>query len=79
MTPLLACFPVCMTFVAIGIVGAVVVALGMYNRTPLNAPPGGETEPSRYDTTGPPPWWFLPVVFAVLTVVMLVLAWYWPE
>ena len=43
MAPLFACFPVCLTFVAIGIVGMLVVALGMYNRTPLEDRP--EPEP----------------------------------
>jgi hypothetical protein len=79
MTPVFACFPVCLTFVAIAVVGALVVALGMYNRTPLDPLPESENEPSRYGTTGPPPWWVLPLMFLVLTVVMLVLAWYWPE
>lgn len=78
MTPLFACFPVCLTFVAIGIVGAIVVALGMYNRTPIDRPADAD-EPSRYGTTGPPPWWVLPLMMLVLTAVMLVLAWYWPE
>ncbi len=77
MTPLFACFPVCLTFVAIGIVGVIVVALGMYNRAPIDPAPADE--PSRYGTTGPPPWWVLPFMMLVLTAVMLMLAWYWPE
>ena len=61
MTPLFACFPVCLTFVAIGIVGLIVVGFGMYNRTPLEDRPDSANEPSRYGTTGPPPWWTLPL------------------
>jgi hypothetical protein len=79
MTPLFACFPVCLTFVAIGIVGLIVVALGMYNRTPLEDRSDPATEPSRYDVTGPPPWWVFPLMLLAVAVVMLVLAWYWPE
>lgn len=78
MTPLFARFPVCLTFVAIGIVGLIVVALGMYNRTPLEDPEPADG-PSRYGVTGPPPWWVLPLMLLAVTVVMLVLAWYWPE
>ena len=54
MTPLFACFPVCLTFVAIGIVGLIVVAMGMYNRTPLDDKPEPATGPSPYGVTGPP-------------------------
>jgi hypothetical protein len=79
MTPLFACFPVCLTFVAIGIVGLIVVGLGMYNRTPLEdkqEPPSG---PAPYGATGPPPWWVFPLMLLAVALVMLVLAWYWPE
>ena len=79
MTPLFACFPVCLTFVAIGIVGAIVVALGMYNHTPLDERPEPANEPPRYDATGPPPWWTFPLMLLAVVLVMLVLAWYWPE
>ena len=58
---------------------ALVVAFGMYNRTPLEDRPEPATGFSPAGATGPPPWWVLPLMFLVLTVVMLVLAWYWPE
>jgi hypothetical protein len=79
MTPLFACFPVCLTFVAIGILGLIVVVLGMYNRAPLEDRPEAADEPSRYGVTGPPPWWVLPLMLLAVAAVMLVLAWYWPE
>lgn len=77
MTPMFACFPVCLTFVAIGIVGAVVVAFGMYNRAPLpeeEEAPAADTPPS-----GRPPLWVLPLMLLAVTLVMLVLNWLWPE
>ena len=79
MTPLFACFPVCLTFVAIGIVGVLVVAMGMYNRTPLDDKPEPASGPSPYGVTGPPPWWVFPLMLLAVALVMLVLAWYWPE
>ena len=79
MAPLFACFPVCLTFVAIGIVGAIVVALGMYNRTPLEDRPEPANTRSPYGVTGPPPWWVLPLMMLAVALVMLALAWYWPE
>lgn len=36
MTPLFACFPVCLTFVSIAIIGLIVVVFGLSNSTPLN-------------------------------------------
>ena len=76
MTPLFACFPVCLTFVAIGIVGVIVVASGMYNRAPL---PGEEVPEADGPPSGRPPLWVLPLMMLVLTLVMLVLNWLWPE
>jgi hypothetical protein len=74
MTPLLACFPVCMTFVAIGIVGAIVVAFGMYNQEST-----GEEESETAAASGRPPLWVLPLMMLAAALVMLALAWYWPE
>jgi hypothetical protein len=79
MTPLFACFPVCLTFVAIGIVGLLVVALGMYNRTPLEDKPEPASAPPPSGATGPPPWWVFPLMLLAVALVMIVLAWYWPE
>jgi hypothetical protein len=77
MTPLFACFPVCLTFVALAIIALIVVALGMANRIPGDDEPKPDA-PSD-GTTGPPPWWVLPLMLLVIALVMLALAWYWPE
>lgn len=76
MTPLLACFPVCLTFVAIGIVAAVVVAFGMYSREPLT---GEEAANPDAPPSGRPPLWVLPLMLLVAALLMLVLGWLWPE
>lgn len=75
MTPLFACFPVCLTFVAIGIVGVIVVAFGLYNRLPQEEDAAADARPA----TGPPPLWVFPVVLVLAILAMLVLGWYWPE
>lgn len=77
MTPLFACFPVCLTFVSIAIIGVIVVVFGLSNHTPLNEcadATQGATQPRKL-----PPLWVFPVVLLILTVLMLGLAWYWPE
>jgi hypothetical protein len=77
MTPLFACFPVCLTFVAIGIIGVIALLCGLTNRLPEDDAP--LSEPTPTPGSGPPPLWVLPVMLLVLTAVMLALAWYWPE
>lgn len=80
MSPLLACFPVCMMFVAIGILGVVILAFGLGNRIP------GDDELQTAITPrdpnqkmGPPPWWVFPLMLLAVTLLMLVFAWCWPE
>jgi hypothetical protein len=77
MPPLFACFPVCLTFVAIALVGVLVVVFGLANRIPGDDQPGTNGAPQA--GTGPPPWWVLPLMLLALAALMLVLAWYWPE
>ena len=79
MTPLFGCIPVCMSFVAIGIVGVVVVVFGLSNPTPTDGPPPDYDAPSRYGRTGPPPWWVFVLMMAVLWASVLVVALIWPE
>jgi hypothetical protein len=80
MPPLFACFPVCMTFVALVIVGAAVVVFGMSTAAPNPDRPAPPDDPSRSGTTGPPPWWTLPLMLLALALLLLLaLAWYWPE
>jgi len=80
MTPLFACFPVCMMFVALGILAVAILILDVVNRVPRDDRPANAIAPrDPKQVMGPPPWWVLPVMMLVLTLVMLVLAWYWPE
>jgi hypothetical protein len=75
MPPLFACFPVCLTFVAIALIGVLVVVFGLANHIP------GDDQPATTDapraSAGPPPWWVLPLMLLALAALML--AWYWPE
>lgn len=78
MTPLFACFPVCLTFVALAMIAVIVLVFDLHNRRSddqaipvINSLPPGNN-PWRL-------WWVFPVTLLVVLVVMLVLAWYWPE
>jgi len=80
MTPLFACFPVCMTFVAIGIVGLVVVMVMGTNRDGPNAPDADPTADATTETDpGFPPLWVVALIFAVVLLHFAVLLWIWPE
>jgi hypothetical protein len=83
MTPLFACFPVCLTFVSIAIIGVIVVVCDMSNRVSTDEQPeladDAQTATVPPSATGLPPLWVFPVTLLVLAVVLLVLAWYWPE
>jgi hypothetical protein len=75
MTPLFACFPVCLFFVALGFVALVVVASGMANRIPGDDQPGPAGRPwSPPGQTGPPPWWAIALMAAALIAFLLALA-----
>src|SRR6266511_3960930 len=75
---LFACFPVCLTFVSIAIIGVIVVVFGLSNRvSPDERAALAESTPQAPAKL--PPLWVFPVVLLILTVLMLVLAWYWPE
>ncbi|MBA4187096.1 MAG: hypothetical protein C0467_03675 [Planctomycetaceae bacterium] len=80
MTPLFACFPVCMTFVAIGIVGLVVVMVMGTNREGPNAPDANPpTDMTTETEPGFPPLWVVALIFAVVLLHFAVLLWIWPE
>ena len=68
---------------AIGIVMVLVAVFGLSNRVPGDDAPNDRDAPLTARTgsgaTGPPPWWVLPLMLLALTLIMLVLAWYWPE
>ena len=77
MPPLFACFPVCLTFVALAVVGLLVMVAGMYssgaNPTDAEAPP--EMRSSVDDAnTGPPRWWVIVAIFAAVLAAGVLLA-----
>ncbi|MDB5307553.1 MAG: hypothetical protein JWO38_1755 [Gemmataceae bacterium] len=75
MTPLFACFPVCMTFVSLSIVGAIMILAGA-GRDGLPES-GGDEQPapgSPETAGGPPPWWVVVLIFAAVLVGMLLLS-----
>lgn len=78
MTPLFACFPVCLLFVAIAIIAGIVVIFDVANRIPGDDQLGHASArlPGK---TGPPPWWVMILMIAAIVAIMLALAWYWPE
>ena len=66
--PLFACFPMCWTFLALGLVGVVVYVAGMTG--PAADPPAPTVEPA-----GPrPPYWVLPATAAVIVAVLALLS-----
>jgi hypothetical protein len=80
MTPLFACFPVCLTFVALGILALLVVVTGMVGPGPgadADPPdPAPDREPQPGDPpTGPPPWWVVVLIFAAVALAFLSLEW----
>ena len=78
--PPLACFPVCMTLSAIGLIGAVMLLFGLGNRLPDDDRPAPTTAPrDPNQKMGPPPLWVFPLMLLAVARVMLALAWYWPE
>jgi hypothetical protein len=78
---LFGCFPVCMTFAGIAILALIVLGFGLANRIPGDDQPDAADGPgpALAGQTGPPPGWVMVLMVAVIAVMMLVLAWYWPE
>lgn len=75
MTPLFACFPVCMTFVALGILALLVIATGVVG-TDADPDPLESSTPEPDDgTTGPPRWWVVVLIFVAVAIVFLLLNW----
>lgn len=79
MTPLFACFPVCLTFVGLAIVALIVVIFDVANRVPGDDDQPTATSRIADEETGPPPVWVMLLMIAAIVVTMLALAWYWPE
>jgi hypothetical protein len=77
MPPLFACFPVCMTFVALGILALLVLVTGMVGTGP-GAATDPDHEPETRDTggpTGPPAWWVVLLIFSAVTLSFFFLNW----
>ncbi|MBA4066970.1 MAG: hypothetical protein C0501_25330 [Isosphaera sp.] len=75
MTPVFACFPVCLTFVSLALVGLIVVAAGVVRPSADPPPAPGAPVPG----TGPPPWWVVVLIFVGVLVHFALLVWLWPE
>ncbi len=75
MTPLLACIPVCLTFVSIAIIGLVVVVFGMSNRVPT------DEQPEETETTAspPPPLWVFPLVLLAVILLLIAMSQVWTD
>ena len=75
MSPLFACFPVCLTFVALGILALLVLVTGMVGPGP-GASATETPNPQRdYGTTGPPPWWVVLLIFLAVALAFFFLNW----
>lgn len=68
---LLACFPVCTTFVALGLIA--LALLIFYERPKVveaEAVPDEDATPRKY-----PPWWAFALIPIVLAIILQLLAW----
>lgn len=79
MPPLLACFPVCLTFAIMTVFGVMLLILGVGRNVPI--PPPEPREPSTVIRrplpaveTGPPPWWVFVAVLVATVAVLLALS-----
>jgi len=70
-----ACFPVVLTFAAIGILALLIVATGMVG--PGAGAESSEHQPATptYERTGPPPWWVVVIIFLAVALAFLSLDW----
>ena len=79
MTPLFSCIPVCTFFTALGLLFALVMVLGIYNRDAL---PPAPTEPSELpDAPRERSWWL--IIAVIITIIVptsvLLVIWLAPE
>ena len=77
MPPLTACFPVCMTFVALGVLALLVFVTGMVGaRSGAAADSTDSTEQNHADgPTGPPAWWVILLIFIAVALSFFFLNW----
>jgi hypothetical protein len=69
-----ACLPVCLTFLALGVLGLIVVATGAYHALdpPDPAQPTGPGERA-------PPWWVFVLIPTAAVVLTLLVIWAAPD
>lgn len=82
MFPLFACFPICLSFVALAVIGLVVVIAGMHKSgaTPGDEPaPGEPRDHAPQIQSGRPPAWVMVLIFVVVLLHFVLLLWFWPE
>lgn len=75
MSPLFACFPVCLTFVGIGILAVLVFITGMVGPTEASTNEKTRAAPLADGITGPPPWWVVVLIFIAVAATFLALLW----
>lgn len=76
MTPLYACFPICLTFVALAVLGMLVFVTGVYSREQL---PDAAPAPTDEGPSGRPPLWVAVLIFVAVLLHFVLLLWLWPE
>lgn len=78
--PLFACFPVCLTFAALGVLGLLVLVTGLYSRgLPQEEPEESGAPPVEERPSGRPPLWVVLLIFAAVLIHFVVALWLWPE
>jgi hypothetical protein len=70
MPPLLACFPVCLTFVALGVLALLVFVTGMVGAGPGAAADSSDSTDTHHagGPTGPPAWWVILLIFIAVAL-----------
>jgi hypothetical protein len=73
MTPLFACFPVCIFFVGLAIIGLIVIIFDVANRIPGDdqKPRPEDVVPTTGEKTGPPPWWVIVLLFVGAALIFM--------
>lgn len=77
MTPLLACLPVCMSLMAVGFFGLLVVFIVGTNREGPNAPADAPADPT--EASDLPSLRLVVLIFALVLIHFAILLWIWPE
>ena len=76
MPPLYACFPVCLTFVALGVLALLIFVTGMVGPGPGATDEVETPRPLDGDgPTGPPAWWVIVLIFAAVAAAFFFLNW----